>query len=193
MKRKVFSRESAQESSLGFQPEDRFNHNIWSSVGTQVASNIRKNCAPFRAQEARMAPNFGLKPKAVSLRFIETENDDSPSFRREKNAYQQRARSPSYEESLAYFFAASKVTRRLSLDREQINSADPANRSDGQWMAGSVPRTANVHRVDSIVCAASAISAGARIGSEIREREVQCDKICEILTYNNNKQPLTDH
>ena len=54
-----------------------------------------QNLRPYRALEARMAPNLGLKPEAVSLRLFETENDDSPSFRREKDAYQQQAPSPS--------------------------------------------------------------------------------------------------
>ena len=40
-----------------------------------------------------MAPNLGLKPEAVSLRLFETENDDSRSFRREKDAYKQQALS----------------------------------------------------------------------------------------------------
>ena len=42
-----------------------------------------------------MAPNLGLKPEAVSLRLFETENDESPSFRRENDAYQQQASNPS--------------------------------------------------------------------------------------------------
>ena len=35
---------------------------------------------PFRAQDARMAPNLRLKSEAVHLRLVEIENDDSRSF-----------------------------------------------------------------------------------------------------------------
>ena len=56
---------------------------------------IRSTSAPSGLKMREWEPNLGLKPEAVSLRLVETENDDLPSVKREKDAYQQQAPRPS--------------------------------------------------------------------------------------------------
>ena len=59
-------------------------------------------------------PDLGLQHEASHLRLVETENDDSRSFRRETNAYKQQAErfrkssdsSDTVDEGVRYFGAA---------------------------------------------------------------------------------------